>query len=272
MVAVRLRNIAGKFFFENQNTTPATMAKFSTTASQYAPSMLNPVIFERSFTEAECLKGVVSSSPAVSLDWPEVESLEVEAVVFWSDEFADCDSGACANANIGSSMAAASSNPSFPSFGSLNLAKLVIFCLSATRLRQRRLENDADDFRRQTAGFGFQRSLRGQLSLFDGRSVVLHLCLRLSPGFGERGLADLHSQSPACFLGFQNRDSRVPQLLFILGRPLLGQGNVCAGLLDCALGAGVPLGQNSHQRLMDKYCVQPIQQKKKNNGWDGTKQ
>ncbi len=120
-------NIAGKFFFENQTTTPATMAKFSTTASQYAPSMLSPVILESSFTEAECLNGVVSSSPDVSLDWleldwSEVDSLEGEAEAFCADESAGCDSDDCANPNTESRIAAASSNPSFLSLGFLNLA------------------------------------------------------------------------------------------------------------------------------------------------------
>src|SRR3954469_7725658 len=61
--AVRLRNIAGKFFFEAHAIMPTTMAKFTTTASQYAASRLNPVMRDRSCTDAECLNCAVSSSP-----------------------------------------------------------------------------------------------------------------------------------------------------------------------------------------------------------------
>jgi hypothetical protein len=47
--------MAGKFFFEAQAITPTTTAKFSQTASQYAPSGLSPVSRASSLTEAECL-------------------------------------------------------------------------------------------------------------------------------------------------------------------------------------------------------------------------
>jgi hypothetical protein len=62
MEAVRLRNMAGKFFFENHQIAPTTIAKLSTTASQYALSVLSPVILESSRTEAECLNCAVGSS------------------------------------------------------------------------------------------------------------------------------------------------------------------------------------------------------------------
>src|SRR5437764_1104102 len=57
------RNGAGKFFFEAQAIMPTTMAKFTTTASQYAASRLNPVMRDKSCTDAECLNCAVSCSP-----------------------------------------------------------------------------------------------------------------------------------------------------------------------------------------------------------------
>src|SRR6185369_3868862 len=62
MEEVRLRNTAGRFFFDAQTITPATIAKLMITASQYAPSRLKPVILERKRTDAECLNCSVSSA------------------------------------------------------------------------------------------------------------------------------------------------------------------------------------------------------------------
>src|SRR5579872_1603716 len=60
---VRLRNIAGKVFLDAHAMRPTTIAKLSSTASQYAPSRLNPVIRESNCTDAECLNCAVSASP-----------------------------------------------------------------------------------------------------------------------------------------------------------------------------------------------------------------
>src|SRR5581483_1544370 len=143
---------------------------------------------------------------------------------------------------------------------------------SSTCRRHRRLEHGANNFRRQSSGFGLERSHCRFLVIFNCSASFLDLGLRLPASFGHRIGAYLCRLSPARLLRLEQCETCLPEALLVFRRAGFGRRHVSFSLLDRALRSPMTLGQNPRQRLVHNKGVKAVKQQKENDGRDGTEQ
>ena len=130
--------------------------------------------------------------------------------------------------------------------------------------RSRRLQDAAHDLPGKCRRFGLQ-SLLGRNAIFlDVRLGSLHLRLcfvsRLGHGFG----ASLHRRLTLCFLGTENRRTRLAQTLLVLGGACLSCRDIRLRLFDRTLSLAVPFLKHAPQGLVHDHSVEGIQQRQHN--------
>src|SRR5580704_7637588 len=146
---------------------------------------------------------------------------------------------------------------------------------SATPRRSRgrpRPQNNSDDLGRQLRALCLETSLCCSFIVVDARLRLFNLGMRFLPRLNQSCLARLKRLLTKCLLILKNRHTRFAQALFVFRSARLGGSDVGARLLDRPFSFAAPLGQHLHQWLVDKRCIDRIQQRHEDNGRYGSEQ